>query len=93
VDVGEWELLSLIFKVGPPLDAHLPPQAGDDLRQEALAMQLITLCDAIFKRAHLPLRLRPFDVLITSGDAGIIETVPDARSVHIKARSSSAAHA
>jgi phosphatidylinositol kinase/protein kinase (PI-3 family) len=45
-------------------------------------MQVIALLDGVFKRAHLPLRLRPFAVLITSGDAGIIETVTDARSVH-----------
>ena len=45
-------------------------------------VQVIQVSDAIFQRAQLPLRLRPFSVLITGADAGIIETVHDARSVH-----------
>ena len=62
-------MLSLIFK------------AGDDCRQEHLAMQLIVLFDEIFQSAKHPLKLRPYYVMVTSATSGIIETVPNATSV------------
>jgi Phosphatidylinositol 3- and 4-kinase/PI4KB/PIK1, accessory (PIK) domain len=64
-----WDMLSVIFK------------GGDDLRQELLAMQLIYLFAGIFRNAQLPLQLRPYHVLITSPTAGLIETIPDAKSL------------
>lgn len=58
-------------------------KAGDDLRQEQLAMQLIQLFANIFAAEKCTeLQLRPYMVLATSGDAGLIETVHDAVSVH-----------
>lgn len=35
---------------------------NDDVRQDMLAVQLITLCQCIFRRAQLPLYLRPYFV-------------------------------
>jgi len=64
-----WDLLSMIFK------------GGDDCRQEHLAMQMIHMMDDIWKDARLPLWLRPYGVLITSSDSGLIETIPNATSV------------
>eukprot|EP00808_Paulinella_micropora_P032215 g60891.t1 len=65
----KWDLTSVIFK------------GGDDCRQEVLAMQLIELFDLIWRQAHIPLRLRPYGVLVTSATSGIIETVLNATSV------------
>ena len=64
-----WDICSVIFK------------AGDDCRQEVLAMQLITCCHNILQHAKLPIYLRPYSVLITSAQSGIIETIPDAISI------------
>lgn len=64
-----WDMLSVIYK------------AGDDCRQEALAMQLINVFHDAFTRAQLPLRLRPYFTLVTSHSSGVIETVPDTMSV------------
>ncbi len=64
-----WDMISIIFK------------GGDDCRQEALAMQLIILFDDIFRQARLPLKLRPYNVLVTSATSGLIETVPNAVSI------------
>ena len=63
-----WQLISCIYK------------GGDDCRQEALAMQLIQTFDEIFRKT-LPLKLRPYNVLVTSPTSGVIETVPNATSI------------
>jgi len=65
-----WDLISVIVK------------SGDDLRQEQLAMQLISVFHEVFTEEGLPLWLRPYMVLATSRDAGLIETVHDAISIH-----------
>lgn len=44
-------------------------------------MQLIRLFDQIWSAAKLPLRLRPYHVLVTSPTSGLIETVPDSTSI------------
>lgn len=67
--LSNWDVLSLIVK------------AGDDCRQENLAMQMIFQIHEIFKAAALPLWLRPFHVLVTSPSSGIIECVEDAVSI------------
>ena len=63
------DVISLIFK-------H-----GDDVRQEVMAMQFITLFAKIFSEASLPLQLHPYCVLINSPNSGLIETVKDSMSV------------
>lgn len=64
-----WDLKSVIFK------------GGDDCRQEVLAMQLIRLFHKVFKEAKLPLKVRPYSVVVTSHNSGLIETVPNATSI------------
>lgn len=54
----------------------------DDLRQEFLAMQIISKCAEIFKRENMKLYLRPYNILIVSHNSGIIECVPNAISLH-----------
>eukprot|EP01113_Clastostelium_recurvatum_P020977 TRINITY_DN2484_c0_g1_i1.p1 TRINITY_DN2484_c0_g1~~TRINITY_DN2484_c0_g1_i1.p1 ORF type:complete len:938 (+),score=182.94 TRINITY_DN2484_c0_g1_i1:1739-4552(+) len=64
-----WRLVSVIVKT------------DDDLRQEQLAMQIITQFHLIFLKGGLPLYLRPYTVIATSSHGGFIETVPDAISI------------
>ena len=56
-------------------------KTGDDLRQDQLIIQLISLMDTIFKRYGLDLRLTPYAVLATSKDDGYIEFVQDSQSL------------
>eukprot|EP00742_Colponemidia_sp_Colp-10_P004906 GILJ01005239.1.p1 GENE.GILJ01005239.1~~GILJ01005239.1.p1 ORF type:complete len:774 (+),score=109.60 GILJ01005239.1:138-2324(+) len=64
-----WDLLSVIVK------------SGEDLKQEQFASQLIVMFQDIFSSAKLPLWLRPFHIIATSGSSGLIETVPNAVSL------------
>ncbi|TMW64317.1 hypothetical protein Poli38472_012939 [Pythium oligandrum] len=64
-----WRLLPVIVK------------SNDDLRQEQFAAQLISQCDRIFRDYNLPLRLRPYNIIATSGRTGLIEAVPDTVSL------------
>ncbi|GJQ13773.1 hypothetical protein GpartN1_g5564.t1 [Galdieria partita] len=65
-----WKLASFIVK------------AGDDLRQEQLAVQLIAQFRNIFVEEDLALWVRPFTVVCLSADSGLVETLPDAVSLH-----------
>ncbi|GJD08326.1 Phosphatidylinositol 4-kinase [Galdieria sulphuraria] len=65
-----WKLASFIVK------------AGDDLRQEQLAVQLIAQFRNIFVEEDLELWVRPFTVVCLSADSGLVETLPDAVSLH-----------
>jgi len=55
---------------------------GDDLRQEQLASQLLMTFKRIWTDANLPLWLNTYEILVTSANSGIIETVTDATSIH-----------
>lgn len=68
--VPNWKLLPMIVK------------CGDDLRQELLAYQLLLQFQAIWKQERVPLRLRPYAVVVTSSDSGLIEPVVNAVSLH-----------
>lgn len=68
--VSNWRLLPMIVK------------CGDDLRQELLAYQLLLQFQAIWKQERVPLRLRPYAVVVTSNDSGLIEPVVNAVSLH-----------
>ena len=57
-------------------------KSGDDIRQEQLAMQLIAEFDQIFSGAGLALWLRPYRVLATDPNSGMIELVPSVMSIH-----------
>eukprot|EP00762_Andalucia_godoyi_P007279 ANDGO_08058.mRNA.1 Phosphatidylinositol 4-kinase beta 1 len=64
-----WDMLSVIVK------------AGDDIRQEELAQQLISQFALIFASAKLPLWLKPYKVLAITAEAGFVETITDAVSI------------
>ena len=47
-------------------------KGGDDLRQELLAMQFIYKFDKIWKEAGLPIKVRPYDIIVSSEDSGFL---------------------
>lgn len=55
-----WQIRNIIIK------------GGDDLRQELIAMQMIIKFKQIFDEAGLKLFLRPYDIMVTSPDSGIL---------------------
>lgn len=56
-------------------------KCGDDLRHEQFAMQLICLVDSIFRENKLNLCLRPYEIVATSPDSGLVEFVSDGLSI------------
>ena len=56
-------------------------KTNDDLRQELLIMQLIKKFDEIFKQLKLPLKLHPYEIIITSNNSGLIEFIPNTISI------------
>lgn len=51
-------------------------KTGDDLRQDQLVIQIISLMDKLLLRENLDLRLTPYRILATSPQAGAIQFVP-----------------
>jgi phosphatidylinositol kinase/protein kinase (PI-3 family) len=47
-------------------------KGGDDLRQEILCMQLILKFKEIFDKENLQLYLRPYEIIVTSPNSGIL---------------------
>ena len=68
-NLNSWGLAQVIVK------------GGDDVRQEVLASQLVKTFSKIFTEASLPLWLRPYDVVVTASDAGLMEFVANTVSV------------
>ena len=56
-------------------------KSNDELLQEQFAVSLVSEFDRIFKFAKLPLRLQPYRIIATGPAAGLIEVVPDAKSL------------
>ncbi|XP_063951176.1 phosphatidylinositol 4-kinase beta-like [Lytechinus pictus] len=65
-----WRLLTVIVK------------CGDDLRQELLSFQFITQLQNIWRQEHVPLWVRPCNILVTSNNSGLIEPIINAISLH-----------
>jgi phosphatidylinositol 4-kinase len=65
-----WQLYSVIVK------------SGADLRQEQLALQLISEISRVWEFFQIPVWIYCFRILITSSQSGLIETIPDSMSIH-----------
>ena len=65
-----WNLMSVIVK------------CGDDLRQELMVSQILKELKSIWAEECLPLWIRPYNIIVTSDDCGMIEPVTDAISLH-----------
>ncbi|KAJ3291967.1 Phosphatidylinositol (PI) 3-kinase [Borealophlyctis nickersoniae] len=53
-------------------------KTGDDLRQDQLVVQIITLMDQLLRKENLDLRLTPYKVLATGADHGMVQFIPSA---------------
>ncbi|KAL6724638.1 hypothetical protein Aduo_019509 [Ancylostoma duodenale] len=73
-----WDLFPVIVK------------SGDDLMQELLAYQLLVTLKEIWEEEEVPLYLRPYKIVVTSPDSGMIEPILDACSLHQIKRNQSA---
>eukprot|EP00546_Thalassionema_frauenfeldii_P019247 CAMPEP_0178900566 /NCGR_PEP_ID=MMETSP0786-20121207/3542_1 /TAXON_ID=186022 /ORGANISM="Thalassionema frauenfeldii, Strain CCMP 1798" /LENGTH=988 /DNA_ID=CAMNT_0020571579 /DNA_START=30 /DNA_END=2993 /DNA_ORIENTATION=+ len=71
-EVKGWRLASFIMK------------AGEDIRREALVMQVISQLNEWFQteipESHRP-KMRPYSIMCVGGDAGLLECLSDAKSV------------
>ncbi|XP_017302483.1 phosphatidylinositol 4-kinase beta [Diaphorina citri] len=68
--IPSWRLMAAIVK------------SGDDLRQELLASQLLTLLQKIWDIERVPLILHPYKILCLSNDSGLIEPILNTVSLH-----------
>lgn len=64
-----WTLRSFIVK------------AGDDLRKEVLAQQLIEYCQRIFQQEGVDIYLRPYQIVNTGHQSGLVEFLEGAMSI------------
>ena len=51
-------------------------KTGDDLRQDQLVIQIITLMDRLLRKENLDLKLSPYRILATGAMAGAVQFVP-----------------
>lgn len=51
-------------------------KTGDDLRQDQLVIQIITLMDQLLQKENLDLKLSPYRILATSSNAGAVQFIP-----------------
>ena len=49
---------------------------GDDLRQDQLAIQIISLMDRLLRKENLDLKLTPYRILATTSAAGAVQFIP-----------------
>ncbi|KAK4188705.1 putative phosphatidylinositol 4-kinase [Podospora australis] len=70
-----WDLVSVIIKT------------GSDLRQEAFACQLISVCHKIWVDAGVPVWVKLMRILVTGESSGLIETIANGVSLHSIKRS------
>ena len=56
-------------------------KADDDLRQEVMTMQMIQEFDRIFNEDNTGLKLKPYEILVTSSCSGLVEFLPNTISI------------
>ena len=78
--------IKVTFKTTTGRDYPIIFKVGDDLRQDQLVIQIITLMDELLQRENLNLHLSPYKILATSTTAGASQFVPSASLSAIVAR-------
>nr|CAB3264877.1 phosphatidylinositol 4-phosphate 3-kinase C2 domain-containing subunit alpha-like [Phallusia mammillata] len=74
--------VKVAFTNADPLgqEINIMYKVGDDLRQDALTMQLIRVMDRMWLSEGLDLRILTFECLPTGLNQGMIEIIPDSRT-------------
>ena len=72
--------IKLTFKTEAGMKYPIIIKQGDDLRQDQLCIQIITLMDQLLKKENLDLQLSPYKILATSTEAGLSQFV-DSKSL------------
>eukprot|EP00249_Psilotum_nudum_P022816 c28649_g1_i2 orf=409-1827(-) len=68
--------LRLTFRTGGGGKCRIIFKKGDDMRQDQLVVQLVSLMDRLLKLENLDLQLTPYRVLATNQDEGMAEFIP-----------------
>lgn len=68
--------LKLTFRTEAGHKVRLIYKKGDDLRQDQLIIQMLSLMDRLLKKENLDLKLTPYRVLATGRDDGLVEFIP-----------------
>ncbi|KAI8371734.1 kinase-like domain-containing protein [Radiomyces spectabilis] len=68
--------LRLTFMCTDGIEYPIIFKTGDDLRQDQLVIQIITLMDKLLRKENLDLRLTPYRVLATGPEQGLMQFVP-----------------
>ncbi|KAF2144312.1 uncharacterized protein K452DRAFT_267601 [Aplosporella prunicola CBS 121167] len=68
--------LLINFKTSAGVKYPVIFKSGDDLRQDQLVIQIITLMDRLLRKENLDLKLSPYRILATSTTAGAVQFVP-----------------
>ncbi|ORX92228.1 phosphatidylinositol 3-kinase [Basidiobolus meristosporus CBS 931.73] len=68
--------LKLTFQCVDGTEYPVMFKTGDDLRQDQLVIQIITLMDKLLRKENLDLKLTPYKVLATGSDHGLIQHIP-----------------
>jgi phosphatidylinositol 3-kinase len=68
--------IMMTFKTTTKLKYQILFKTGDDMRQDQLVVQVITLMDQLLQKENLDLKLSPYKILSTGAFAGAVEFVP-----------------
>ncbi|EDN95446.1 hypothetical protein SS1G_11324 [Sclerotinia sclerotiorum 1980 UF-70] len=68
--------IMMTFKTTTKQKYQIIFKTGDDLRQDQLVIQIITLMDQLLQKENLDLKLSPYKILATGATAGAVQFVP-----------------
>ncbi|XP_006654109.2 phosphatidylinositol 3-kinase, root isoform [Oryza brachyantha] len=75
--------LRLAFKTTNGGTSKIIYKKGDDLRQDQLVIQMVSLMDRLLKLENMDLHLTPYRVLATAQDEGMLEFIPSSSLAQI----------
>ncbi|WOL00368.1 phosphatidylinositol 3-kinase, root isoform isoform X1 [Canna indica] len=75
--------LRLTFRTASGGTCKIIFKKGDDLRQDQLVIQMVSLMDRLLKLENLDLQLTPYKVLATGQDEGMLEFIPSSSLAQI----------
>ncbi|KAK8939157.1 hypothetical protein KSP39_PZI011129 [Platanthera zijinensis] len=75
--------LRLTFRTANGGTCKIIFKKGDDLRQDQLVIQMVSLMDRLLKLENLDLHLTPYRVLATGQDEGMLEFIPSSSLAQI----------